>query len=413
MSVMSGPLGRFDVGVVGASVAGSIAALYFRRLGARVLVVERRSAIQDYKALCTHFVQPSAIPVLRELKLLEPLVQAGAVRTRAAFWSGSEWIDPPGDDAVGDDDAHAYNIERRILDPMLRAAVIDSGAELMLGTQASDVRFDADDYALSVTVADHEVKTVHARLLVAADGRRSRLAALVANPEERYANDRAASFAYFDGVAAPAKDRSLFLRRDAEMGFVYPLGQKRALLSAYFPKAGVQSAGHGARSREHLVNFIASFPDVPNLQHAQISSPLFGYADYPNILRKPTHAGIAFVGDAALSLDPMSGVGCGFAMTSAQLLARSTGVALSGGEDLAASLERYATAFNELLLPHAHGIRADSLIAASSSSRTTFFNILAQDVDLQRAFIALTGRLISPRTFQQAYLRAAVGKASR
>jgi 2-polyprenyl-6-methoxyphenol hydroxylase-like FAD-dependent oxidoreductase len=54
----------YDVAMVGASIAGCAAATLFARRGARVALIERRSDPDAYKTLCTHFIQPSAVPTM-------------------------------------------------------------------------------------------------------------------------------------------------------------------------------------------------------------------------------------------------------------------------------------------------------------------------------------------------------------
>ncbi|MFP3386327.1 NAD(P)/FAD-dependent oxidoreductase, partial [Tritonibacter sp. SIMBA_163] len=81
-----------------------------------------------------------------------------------------------------------------------------------------------------------------------------------------------------------------------------------------------------------LIALFESFPDCPDLSAARPVPRLRGYRDYPNLVRRPVHRGAAFVGDAALSLDPMSGVGCSFAMTTADMAADALAEVLVPGE---------------------------------------------------------------------------------
>ena len=49
-----------------------------------------------------------------------------------------------------------------------------------------------------------------------------------------------------------------------------------------------------------------------------------------NVAHTPTAPGLALVGDAALAIDPLWGVGCGWALQSAQWLAQSVTPRWSG-----------------------------------------------------------------------------------
>jgi len=125
---------RYDVVIVGGSVAGCILALCYARRDLKIAVLEQKDNDAAYKMLCTHFVQPIALPVFRDLGLDGPLEDLGALRTKAAFWTPAGWIDPPEDYGDQPDTAYAYNIERRLLDPFLRAqAASRQGVDLKMG----------------------------------------------------------------------------------------------------------------------------------------------------------------------------------------------------------------------------------------------------------------------------------------
>jgi hypothetical protein len=72
-----------------------------------------------------------------------------------------------------------------------------------------------------------------------------------------------------------------------------------------------------------------------------------------NVANAPTAPGLALVGDAALAIDPLWGVGCGWALQSAGWLADSVSAALQGAEPLPAALKRYRRAHTRALRGHA------------------------------------------------------------
>lgn len=404
---------RCDVAIVGGSIAGCITALCYANHGLRVVVLERAREATAYKALCTHFIQPIALPALQHLGLDAALEGIGAVRTRASFWTPAGWIDPPG--FYGDDGApsHAYNIERRLLDPFLRSrAQQHSNVTFQMGHRVTSIE-RADEWWTLTAQGDDGPLRVQSRLVVAADGRHSLLAGLVGNDARSDANDRGAVFGYFEGVAPPPDNRSLFMLTEPERGFLYPLGNQRALLALY-PTATVARSwlSSPVAAVEIIRNYFSAFDGLPDCGSARLTSRLIGYTDYPNLTRSPVHAGVAFVGDAALSLDPLSGVGCGFAIASSYELVTATWPALVDQTALAAPLAQYATAFEQTFLPHATGIKADSRIAKTSAGTNTYRHI-ASNPALQRAFVDLTGRLISPLRFQQAYMASMIDTTRR
>src|SRR5436853_5162044 len=90
----------YDAVIVGASLAGCATAIMLGRAGARVALVEQRPDEGAYKKICSHYIQSSAVATLERLDLLEPMLQAGAVRSRVRINSPWGWIEPPVNSSV-------------------------------------------------------------------------------------------------------------------------------------------------------------------------------------------------------------------------------------------------------------------------------------------------------------------------
>jgi 2-polyprenyl-6-methoxyphenol hydroxylase-like FAD-dependent oxidoreductase len=400
---------RCDVVIAGGSIAGCILALCYAQRGLTVTILEQKDRDDAYKSLCTHFVQPIALPVFQELGLTGPLEDLGALRTKAAFWTSAGWIDPPEDYGDGLETAYAYNIERRLLDPFLRdQAAAHANVNLRMGHRVTRVDRTSTGWLVEAQSANATV-SISARLLVAADGRHSLIANLLGNKAEHDENQRAALFGYFEGIEPPARNRSVFILSEPDRGFLYPLCNDRTLLALYVPKATAQDWQSTQASLEQkIIAYFQQFSGVPDMSRARLVSPVLGYSDYPNLTRKASFQSAAFIGDAALSLDPLSGVGCSFAAVSAHMLAKGTAPALSAGQDLEPSLAAYDQQFSKFFLPHARGIKADSVVAKSPEIALHTYRCVTSSMALQREFVDLTGRIISPGRFQAAYLSTMV-----
>ena len=412
MAARRRPEGTYDVAIVGGALAGCVAAMRFAAHGISVALVEKKRNEDDYKTLCTHFIQPIAFALLSRLGLDRLIEAAGGLRTKAAFWTECGWIDPPGEAYAAGECRFAYNIERRILDPLLRRRVaLAPGVERLLGHRALGLERRGGLQELELEDADGRRRTLRARLVVAADGRNSTMARILANDAASSDNHRAAFFAYFTRIAPTPANRSLFMLYRDEMGFLYPLCEGRTLLSVYVKKERALEWRAAGDKASLLGSFLREFPCMPDIAQAEPVSAVYGYADYPNWSRAPVHQGVAFVGDAALSLDPMSGVGCAFAAVGADALVECTHRGLLDDGELDGPLEAYGRAHKERLEPHAEGIRADSLIGKSPESVRRIYENIVSHAALREAFIALTGRLIAPREFQKQYLGALTQKA--
>jgi hypothetical protein len=90
------------------------------------------------------------------------------------------------------------------------------------------------------------------------------------------------------------------------------------------------------------------------------------------------------------------------------MVASATADALLAQHDLATSLAAYEAEFNSFFLPHATGIKADSIIAKSPEAALRTYRSITSSARLQREFVDLTGRLISPSRFQAAYMSTLV-----
>ncbi len=84
-----------------------------------------------------------------------------------------------------------------------------------------------------------------------------------------------------------------------------------------------------------------ALPDGPPIREGRRVGPVNGKIDMTNRIREQVMPGLALVGDAALAIDPLWGVGCGWALQSAEWLADSVTPALLRAEPLDAGLARY------------------------------------------------------------------------
>ena len=129
--------------------------------------------------------------------------------------------------------------------------------------------------------------------------------------------------------------------------------------------------------------------------------------DYPNLSGRPSARNIAFIGDALMSLDPLPGVGCGFAFQTAEWLVDALASALRDNRPLRGALNCYARTVSRKLYGHRFFVR--------DMARRRKFNVLdrlafaaaAQDDWASRHLHNFAARLNGPGQFlaPQAVLR--------
>jgi 2-polyprenyl-6-methoxyphenol hydroxylase-like FAD-dependent oxidoreductase len=339
----------YDAVVVGASLAGSATAIMLAREGARVALVEQRPDPSAYKKICSHYIQSSAVASLERLGLLEPMMQAGAVRSRVRLHTPWGWIEPPVESLV----PSGVNLRREIFDPLIReTAAATPGVEVILGHTVHELLRDGEVVcgALARNSAGEELR-LRSRLLVGADGRGSRVAKLAGVPSKSVPHGRVAYGGYFEGPPPEGSPDASFWLLDPDMAAAFPTDSG---LTFY---AAMPTKEHAGAFREDpgkaLVEMLDNLPDGPPIRASRIVQPPQGKLDMTNVANTPAAPGLALVGDAALAIDPLWGVGCGWALQSAGWLADSVGPALRGSEPLPAGLKRYRRAHARALRGHA------------------------------------------------------------
>ena len=163
-----------DVLIVGAGPAGAVAAIVLARAGARVRLLDR--AVFPRDKLCGDTVNPGALGELRRLGLSEP-VEAIGVRIEGMRVTGSRGVTVDGRYPNG---LHGRAILRRDMDWALLRQAIAAGAafESAVAVRAPIVvETGAATQVTGVTVgAKTHAHEFRARVVIAADGRRSTLA---------------------------------------------------------------------------------------------------------------------------------------------------------------------------------------------------------------------------------------------
>jgi len=282
----------FDVAIVGASIAGCTAATLLGRQGARVALVESHGDPLAFKRVCTHGIQASAAPTLERLGLLDAVTRAGA-RAEVHLWSRYGWIEPSREYAkrLESPEYYGLNLRRETFDPMLRKlAAGTAGVELMLGQTATAVLRDGERIGgLRVRNREGDERELHAALVVGADGRGSRVAALAGQRTRVRVNNRFVYYAYYRDTPLVTGSSPQVWFMDPDMAYAFPTDGGLTLLACVAHKnrlAGFKREPEAAMARAY-----ASVPDAPRLDPAKRESKIIGKLDMPNERRKPTGRG--------------------------------------------------------------------------------------------------------------------------
>ena len=316
-----------DVLVVGAGPAGTVAARQLAAAGVRVRIVDRATFPRD--KLCGDTLNPGCLAMLGRLDA----AVAGRIRARAFAITGMT-ITGPGGVTVNADYPFGLNgaaVLRRELDEWLLEAAVGAGACFDPGVAVR--RPEVTDGPLRVngvrSTCGRREYALRARVLIAADGRTSRLAASLGLSKFAAKPRRWAYGAYFAGVSGMSSHGEMHIRGDGYVG-VAPLPggvanvcvvRERPNLTAGEPAASVVANAIAADGmlRDRFAR-AAAVSDVAILGPLAVESLAAGCP------------GLLLAGDAAGFVDPMTGDGLRFAIRGGELAAQAALSELETGE---------------------------------------------------------------------------------
>ncbi|MEU3744698.1 MULTISPECIES: NAD(P)/FAD-dependent oxidoreductase [Streptomyces] len=396
MTKPESPVHDYDVVISGAGLAGSAAAILLARRGVRVALLERRSDPGAYKVLCTHSLTANAHPVLEELGLVPALEKAGAVRNEARWYTRWGWIHPKPAPA-GPPLPYGYNVRRSTLDPLIRSRAAETpGVDLLLGHQVTGLTREAGRTVGVRASTPQGEREIRARLVVGADGRDSPVAKFADVPTREYENTRFGYLAHFrdlplrDGIA-----HTWFLEPD--MAYAFP-NDGGVTVVAVVPDKKWLPAFRADLERSFL-DFVRDLPDAPPIDSAERVTKIIGTVDYPLRSRRPTAPGLALVGDAALTSDPLWGVGCGWALETAKWLTEAVAPAVTGAGDLDRALAAYGRGHRRRLTGHQKLAVDFAKARPFNPVERLIFSAAVRDDSLARHMHLFASRLIGPLRF--------------
>lgn len=381
----------YDAVIVGGSLAGCAAAILLGRAGARVAVLEKQPDPSAFKRMCSHFIQASAVPSLERLDMLEPIEAAGGMRSRFQAWTRWGWIKPPAERA-----GVSVNIRREVLDPMLRErAAATPGVEVRLGQTVHDLIRDGGEIAGVIAHDRHGAEhRLRARLTIGADGRDSKVAELSGVGEKVLPHGRFAYGGYFEGAAPEFAPDAAIWMLDPNWAAAFPTDSGLTFYAAMATKDLLPEFKRDPEAA--LVEYVGSVPEPPPIREARLVGDVLGKIEMPNRVRVTTAPGLALVGDAAQAVDPLFGIGCGWALQSSEWLADSVTPALRGNEPLERGLKRYRRLHKRKLGGHTFMVNDYATGRPLNRGEKSIFAAAARDPKVATNFDAFGTRQIGP-----------------
>jgi 2-polyprenyl-6-methoxyphenol hydroxylase-like FAD-dependent oxidoreductase len=351
-----------DVVVVGARAAGAATALLLARFGLDVLLVDRSRYGSD--TLSTHALMRGGVMQLARWGLLDRVVAAGTPAVRRATFRYADEVVPIEIKPAHGIDA-LYAPRRTVLDPILVDAAVAAGVDVRFGTTVTDVMRDADGSVRGVAghTGDGLPFRVRARLVIGADGIRSRIAARVGATAERVGTaGSAVTYGYWNRLETDGYE---WIFRPGAAAGVIPTNDGQACV---FVSASPRRIGRGGLDVLQAVAAESSADLAARLASAAPTSTRT-FAGMPGHVRRSWGRGWALVGDAGYYKDPISAHGLTDALRDAELLARAAVLVVVDGTDERDALAEYqatrdslsATLFDVVDVIAGHGWTDDEI----------------------------------------------------
>ena len=319
-----------DVIVVGARCAGAATALLLARLGYDVALVDRASFPSD--TMSTHALARGGVVQLQRWGLLDGVLAAGTRAIRSvSFYAGTTSITRPVKDNAGVD--HLMAPRRYLLDALLVEAAVAAGVTLHPATTVTRLlrTFDGRVSGVSMRRSDGTDATLSGRLVVGADGVRSRLAReMRARPVVSGVSPSGTFYTYVQGLNAEGFE---FHVAERALAGVFPVSAAEACVWVSAPAADLRPLlSAGADKAAALIGQIeVAAPDLGRrIRRCEVTGRVRGAVNLPNVIRTPAGPGWALVGDAGYHRDPITGHGMTDAFRDAEFLARAVDRWFSG-----------------------------------------------------------------------------------
>ena len=395
------PMRRYDAIVVGARCAGAATAMLLATKGYDVLLVDRATFPSD--TVSTHVIHPPGLTALRRWGLLDDLIATGCPWLPTYTFDFGPLV-ITGTPSAADGTAGAYAPRRIVLDELLVRAAEKAGAELREGFSVTELIFDADRVVgVRGRVGEAQVSE-YARVVIGADGVRSRVAEQVNAPRYHEGPVLAtAYYAYWSGV--PATGARWILRPGRGYG-VIPTNDDMTLVLAAWPQTAVAQVKQDLQGN-YLREVTAALGD--RLASGRQETRIVGEG-VPNRFLTPYGPGWALVGDAGYAKDPVTAQGITDAFRDAEMCANALDATWQGSRGYDEALSEYQRHRDEGVLPIYEFTRQIADLATPPPEMQELLGAIAGNPTAMDEFASMfAGALPVPEFFNPAHIASLVG----
>jgi digeranylgeranylglycerophospholipid reductase len=313
---------RYDVLVIGAGPAGSIAARTAAEKGLDVLLIEKRQEIGD-PVRCAEGVSKEYLKKHVEIDKRWICADLKASHIYAPDGTRIEMAEEISGGEVG------YVLERKVFDRALAEHAAKAGAEVRVKTRATGLIIE-DDFVKGARLM-HLGKEydVRAKIVIGADGIESKVGRWAGIDTSLKPSDIETCTQYLvTGVNIDQDHCDFYVGNEIAPGgylWIFPKGEGKANIGIGL--LGSRTGKFKPRPVDYLNRFLEKkFPD------ARIIEMVFGGVPVSGSIEKTSANGLMLIGDAARQADPITGGGILNAMDAGKLAGEAAYAAISAGD---------------------------------------------------------------------------------
>lgn len=386
----------YDVIVVGGRCGGAAIAMLLARQGHKVLIVDQAQLPSDVR-LSTHLIWHAGVDLLHKWGLLEavtatqcPLLTDFSLDMGELVLRGT----PPGTQAGA-----AIAPRRVALDTVLLDAAVQAGAELRQGVTFEDVIREGDRVTgIRGRLADGSVFTAQAKVVVGADGTHSRVARAVGAEVYNESPKEAGSFnlySYFTGVELDGVE---FYSRPERMIYAWETNKGRTVIGVIQPAGAPRPAradteAHFMRELDTLTPGLAARVKAGQRDDEWLSGAIATFC------RQAAGPGWCLVGDAGVTMDPITAAGISNALRDAELAAGLIHEGLSTPLGVDAALSHYQARRDAVSVPLLGFAQEMAKLAPPTEDIIKLFVALAGNQKQIDRYYGLFGQTVTPAEF--------------
>ncbi|WP_440952082.1 NAD(P)/FAD-dependent oxidoreductase [Methanococcoides sp. FTZ1] len=351
---------RYDVIVVGAGPAGSIAATTAARKGLSVLLVEKRQEIGApvrcaegvSKLRLQQHIEPDERWICSEVKGAHIIAPNGITITMSEENAGSE---------VG------YVLDRKVFDRALAEQSAEAGAEVLVKARVTGLIIEKETVCGVHLMYRGEMHEIRSDIVIGADGVESKVGRWAGiNTFLKPSHIETCAQFLVSGVGIDQEYCYFYIGNEvAPAGYVWLFPKGGDLANVGIGILGNRSGGR--RSIDLLTDFMEK-----NIPEGRIIERVAGAVPASGPVEKTIASGLMLVGDAARQSDPFTGGGISNAMDAGMMAGEVAAKAIASGDVSEKMLQEYETRWRE-------SIGKD--IGNSLIVKDTFFNMADEDLN--------------------------------